>query len=421
MKQRTYPDRRTALEIWKQGINYRHAHDGWPKRFETEYRFHSLGIAYACAKVAALIPGMDPEKAWVLGLLHDYGKRHDERKGEHFHVLDGYNEMLRLGYTDVARICLSHSFPKKDFDFSAYGCCREWLAAAREKLDTVELDDYDRLVQLFDFMFEGLRITTFENRVKGIVSRYHPKTPPTDLYNHALENKAYFEAKIGQDIYALLNVRENLPELPTPTEAEILFEVIISIRNMTTYPFTPLQESTFRAHCQAVAAIARKLAGFIPDMDPDKAYALGLLHDCGRQRDEINEKAFHAVTGYDYMMTLGFPQIARISVTHCFFEKEFCCQNYPQPPEQLSFCRELLSTVEYDNYDRLIQMADMLNVGGCPCTLEQRFQDIAKRYQVPYHQMDTERLVLEQIKQKFDNLCGQDIYKLIGEQNEFSD
>lgn len=413
MKQRTYPDRRTALEIWKQGINYRHAHDGWPKRFETEYRFHSLGIAYACAKVAALIPGMDPEKAWVLGLLHDYGKRHDERKGEHFHVLDGYNEMLRLGYTDVARICLSHSFPKKDFDFSAYGCCREWLAAAREKLDTVELDDYDRLVQLFDFMFEGLRITTFENRVKGIVSRYHPKTPPTDLYNHALENKAYFEAKIGQDIYALLNVRENLPELPTPTEAEILFEVIISIRNMTEHPFTGDMETTFRAHCTAVADIAATIAAATPDMDPERACVLGLLHDCGRIRDEYAEPCFHGWVGAEFMKELNYPDLARISVTHSFYEQNFDTGAYPQNRTDILKCRNYLQTITFNDEDRLIQLCDMLNNLGKTCTIEQRMADVSRRYHVSEERVQVLMKLLQKIKGYFDGRCGIDIYDML--------
>lgn len=410
----TFPNRQTALEIWKQGINYRREHDGWPPRFETEYLFHSLGIAHACARVATLIPGMDSEKAWVLGLLHDYGKRHDERKGEHFHALDGYEEMLRLGYTDVARICLTHSFPKKDFDFSAYGCSKNWLATAREKLENVKIDDYDRLVRLFDFMFEGMRITTFENRVAGIISRYHPKTPPTDLYNHALENKAYFESKIGQNIYQLFDVREKLPQLPTPVEAEILFEVIIWLRNLSEHPFTPEQEKTFRAHCSAVADIAATIAAATPDMDSERAYVLGLLHDCGRLRDEYTEPCFHGWVGYEFMTEHNFPDLARISITHTFYKQDFDPASYPQNRTAILKCRDYLQSITYNDDDRLIQLCDMLNNLGKTCTIEQRMADINRRYHIPEEKTQPLIKALQKIKGYFDGRCGIDVYDMLG-------
>ncbi len=414
MTSRAFPNRQTALEIWKQGIIYRRAHDGWPPRFETEYLFHSLGIANACARVAALIPGMDSEKAWALGLLHDYGKRHDERKGKHFHVLEGYEEMLRLGYTDVARICLTHSFPKKDFDFSAYGCRKEWLTVAREKLENVEIDDYDRLVRLLDFMFEGMRITTFENRVDGIVRRYHTKTPPTDLYNYALQNKAYFEAKIGQDIYQLFNVGEKLPQLPTPVEAEILFEVIVWLRNLSEHPFTPDQEKTFRTHCSATADIAATIATATPDMNSERAYVLGLLHDCGRLRDEYAEPYFHGWGGYEFMTEHDFPDIARISITHSFYEQDFNPASYSQNRTAILKCRDYLQSITYNDDDRLIQLCDMLNIFGETCTIEQRMADINRRYHISEEKTQPLIKALHKIKGYFDGRCGIDVYDMLG-------
>ena len=65
-------------------------------------------ITARCAERIAAAAGMDRERAYVLGLLHDIGRRFGIR---HLgHVSDGYRHMMELGYPAVARICLTHSF-----------------------------------------------------------------------------------------------------------------------------------------------------------------------------------------------------------------------------------------------------------------------------------------------------------------------
>ena len=51
---------------------------------------------------------MDGEKAYVLGLLHVVGRR--AGKGQLKHVYYGWKYMMEIGYQDVAKVCLSHSF-----------------------------------------------------------------------------------------------------------------------------------------------------------------------------------------------------------------------------------------------------------------------------------------------------------------------
>ena len=68
-----YPNREQALKIWEAGIIYRLSRP-YGFTFENEYRFHTMGVASAAEKIARHVPNMDPEKAFVLGLLHDYGK-----------------------------------------------------------------------------------------------------------------------------------------------------------------------------------------------------------------------------------------------------------------------------------------------------------------------------------------------------------
>ena len=104
MANKGYPDIKTAKKIWEEGIKYRKSK---PYGFdiEKEYIFHTKGIAAAAKKIAENIPGLNPEKAYVLGLLHDYGKRISERDERYFHGREGYEQMNKHGFYDVAKIC----------------------------------------------------------------------------------------------------------------------------------------------------------------------------------------------------------------------------------------------------------------------------------------------------------------------------
>src|SRR5690606_346114 len=73
---------------------------------------HSRVTAQAAREVAAHLPGLDTDRAYIFGLLHDIGREagvYDMR-----HIMDGYRLMSARGYPAVARICLTHSFPLKD-------------------------------------------------------------------------------------------------------------------------------------------------------------------------------------------------------------------------------------------------------------------------------------------------------------------
>lgn len=77
---------------------------------------HSRMTAKCAEAIAAACGDIQLEKAYVLGLLHDIGRRFGVKHLAH--VYDGYVYMLELGYVQVARICLTHSFSThqlKDF------------------------------------------------------------------------------------------------------------------------------------------------------------------------------------------------------------------------------------------------------------------------------------------------------------------
>ena len=202
-----YPTLIHAKKIWQEGYDYRCATT--PFETKEEYVFHTHGVAEAARIIASTTTDIDPEKAYILGLLHDYGKKYDERAVNKFHGRSGYEELNKLGYSVAARICLTHTFPKQDFnneDYLSYP--QEWLEWARKELSGIIYDDYDRLIQLCDMFFEGMQKVDFENRFKGIVRRYNlPKRLLGVLMENALCLRGYFEDKTGQDIYQLLNIR----------------------------------------------------------------------------------------------------------------------------------------------------------------------------------------------------------------------
>lgn len=171
---------------------------------------HSQNVAKASEKIAKAA-GMDADKAYVLGLLHDIGRRVKNIKM--YHVYSGYVYCMQKGWDDVARICLTHSYQLKDaakgvseFDGSA-----EEYAFIEDYIKNVTFDDYDLLIQLTDAlgMPEGLCI--IERRLVDVALRYGFVPYTLEKWRRFFELKAYFDRKCGCSVYDLLpEIKENL-------------------------------------------------------------------------------------------------------------------------------------------------------------------------------------------------------------------
>ena len=111
---------------------------------------HSRVAADCAEKIAGLCDGMDAEKAYILGLLHDIGRRFGVK---HLgHVYDGYKYMLELGYDEAAKICLTHSFCVPDIHtyIGNFDITEEEQEELVTALKNCVYDDYDYLIQLCD-------------------------------------------------------------------------------------------------------------------------------------------------------------------------------------------------------------------------------------------------------------------------------
>ena len=64
---------------------------------------HSKTAAFCARAIAKRCDNLDADTAYILGLLHDIGRR--EGVTDMRHIIDGYNFMTSLGYDDCARIC----------------------------------------------------------------------------------------------------------------------------------------------------------------------------------------------------------------------------------------------------------------------------------------------------------------------------
>lgn len=159
---------------------------------------HSRTAAH-CAEKIALYSGLDPEKAYILGLLHDIGRKFG--KWHLRHVSDGYKYMMSLGYDEAAKICLTHSFHRKTTDdyVGNFDASADDLELIRSKLSEAEFDDYDRLIQLCDAISGSEGVMDIIDRMNDVKARYGYYDP--DKWNDNLALKAYFEEKMGRDLY----------------------------------------------------------------------------------------------------------------------------------------------------------------------------------------------------------------------------
>lgn len=165
---------------------------------------HSLHVAEAASAIAGCHPQMDAEAAYILGCLHDIGRRVGVTGMRH--VLDGYNYLKSLGYDDAARISLTHAYPVKN----AAAVYDMWDGSAEEYqfvqayLDQINYDLYDRLIQLCDALALPSGFCLMEKRLVDVVMRYgaNPLTIPRWKAYFAIRDD--FEGEIGQSIYSLL-------------------------------------------------------------------------------------------------------------------------------------------------------------------------------------------------------------------------
>ena len=172
----------------------------------------------------------------------------------------------------------------------------------------------------------------------------------------------------------------------------------------------------WKEHSIAVAEAAEKVAIAVNEkckeerLNSEKAYICGLLHDIGRQ--EGFTYIAHVYDGYHFLMKKGFPDAAKVALTHSFNLKivDDYIGKIDITASQLDELKSLLENIEFDDYDRLIQLLDSCCAADGTKDLEKRMSDVKARY--GYYPEGKWKRNFE-LKEYFETLMARSLYDVI--------
>jgi hypothetical protein len=171
---------------------------------------HSISVGTNAKLIAERVPGMDSGMAYIMGLMHDIGRRAGITGI--LHIFDGYDYMMSIGQEELARICLTHSFPIKDVNtfLGKYDCTVVQKEFLKEFLANVHYDNYDILIQLCDAISLPNGACIMEKRLIDVALRHGLPLFTIDKWKAFMQTKKYFDELCNCNIYELLpNVFEN--------------------------------------------------------------------------------------------------------------------------------------------------------------------------------------------------------------------
>ena len=165
---------------------------------------HSRFVAQGARAIAERHPALDPERAYVVGCLHDIGRRFG-RRGM-LHIMDGYRFMIEQSYPGAARICMTHSFPVEGLLASAEGWkgSQEEFRSMQSYMAGLQYDDYDRLIQVCDALALPSGFCLMEKRLVDVVMRYGFNEHTLHRWQAFFVAKETLERAIDCSVYDLL-------------------------------------------------------------------------------------------------------------------------------------------------------------------------------------------------------------------------
>jgi hypothetical protein len=166
-------------------------------------------------------------------------------------------------------------------------------------------------------------------------------------------------------------------------------------------------------HSINVGKAAELIARNCKDLNPDVALVLGMLHDIGVRFGVSYMK--HILYGYNFAMEKGYYKVAKVCLTHsfdcqdmktCFGRWDYCND------EEYNFINNYISSVEYDDYDKLIQLCDALALPSGFCLMEKRMVDAVLRHGIHEHVTEKWKATFKN-KQYFEEKMGKSIYSVL--------
>ena len=143
-------------------------------------------------------------------------------------------------------------------------------------------------------------------------------------------------------------------------------------------------------HCLFVGEACRILADVL-GLDPDRAMAIGTLHDYGRRADGT---LGHVLRGFEMLSDAGWMQESLGCLTHSFLGGGRCASNEMaetgfyvdeagtpcwEPDAVRDHITQFLSVYSYTDYDRILNLADLMATSYGIVSPAERIKDIATR------------------------------------------
>lgn len=163
---------------------------------------HSRKVAGLAEKIAER-SGMDSNRAYILGLLHDIGRRNGSMQARH--ALEGYRFLTEMGEEEAAGICMTHTFQYQNLNgiYDSWDCTEEEKEWISQYLESIVYDDYDRLIQLCDALSLSDGYCYAEKKMVSSVLKFGWKDTTAEKWKAILNLKSYFDDKIKGDVYTL--------------------------------------------------------------------------------------------------------------------------------------------------------------------------------------------------------------------------
>ncbi|MBO7449671.1 MAG: HDOD domain-containing protein [Clostridiales bacterium] len=163
---------------------------------------HSENVGIAARNIAQKIEGLDEDKAYIIGVLHDIGRRVGIVDIP-THVYEGYKFCMEKGWDEAARICMTHSYLRMKDEFN-YEPDSDVEKEIKNYIIDCETDDYDRLIQLCDALAVDYGFVILEKRFVDVTRRYGIMEEYIKGWEVAFDIKEHFEEMMGCSIYDVL-------------------------------------------------------------------------------------------------------------------------------------------------------------------------------------------------------------------------
>lgn len=180
----------------------------------TSWIDHSISVGDSAGRIAMALKkkgvNVDVDLVIALGYIHDIGKA---TGGPHGHAVRGYEYLNKLGYKDIADVCLTHSYLNNDIYCTAGGEPDEdKLESLGEFIKTHKYTLEEKIINLCDLMCPPAKtVYTLDKRLIDLIIRRGAHSNTQYHVQEAYKLKKYFDDLLGYNLYDLFpEIKENL-------------------------------------------------------------------------------------------------------------------------------------------------------------------------------------------------------------------